>query len=51
MTKPLTPAEKLKRQQARLTASLTPRKQNNFNGPINIGPLNVRRGTGQNASI
>ena len=51
MTKPLAPTEKRKRQQAALIKSLTPRKQDNFNGPINIGPLNVRRATGQNASI
>lgn len=51
MTKPLTPAQIKRRAIERLTASLTPRKQSNFNAPINTGPLNVRRGTGINASI
>lgn len=51
MTKPLTPAQIKQRAQARLLTSLTPRKQSNFNAPINVGPLNVRRATGINASI
>lgn len=49
--KPLTPTQIKARKKARLIASLTPRKQSNFNAPINPGPLNVRRGTGINASI
>ncbi|MDO8251426.1 MAG: hypothetical protein Q7T78_17135 [Rhodoferax sp.] len=37
--------------QARLLASLTPRKQGGMNQPINIGPLNVRRATGVMGTI
>lgn len=45
----LTPAQ-IKRR-AQFAAILTPRPLSAFNVPINTGPLNVRRGTGVNASI
>lgn len=48
VTKPILTAAQIKRRaaQARLLASLTPRKQGGINQPISIGPLNVRRATG-----